>query len=349
MAVYLALTCQGVQEAELAELLERIAVHGAAAEVRRAGRRLLVVVSGGPTPVLEAELARCDRIATVLDGSAAHPLAGRAAGPEGSVVDVGGVRFGAGRPVVIAGPCSAERPEVLFETAAAVGRSGAAMLRVGVFKPRTSPYSFQGLGRAGLDMLRAVRAEFDLPVVTEVMSVRDIDMVAECADMLQVGARNMQNFPLLIELGRAGRPVLLKRGLSATVADWLSAAEYLLSHGSTDVVLCERGIRTFEHATRFTLDLNAVPVAKELSHLPVIVDPSHGTGAARYVAPMSAAGLAAGADGVMVEVHPRPEEALSDGPQSLDFAMFDDLVTRLHRIADALGTELATPDRKVHT
>ncbi|NUT51288.1 MAG: 3-deoxy-7-phosphoheptulonate synthase [Saccharothrix sp.] len=253
--------------------------------------------------------------------------------------------MGGGRPEEIAGPCSAENPQVLLDTAKSVRDSGAAMLRVGMFKPRTSPYSFHGLGREGIALLAEARREIGMPVVTEVMDVRDIDLVAGAADVLQVGARNMQNYPLLVELGRAGVPVLLKRGLAATVAEWLHAAEYLLAHGASDVVLCERGIRTFERNTRFTLDLNAVPVVKELSHLPVVVDPSHAAGAARYVGAMSAAALAAGADGLLIEVHPDPSRALSDGDQSLDLAAFAAVAGQLRRIAAALGTGLASaPD-----
>lgn len=340
METYLALTHDGVAEHEFLDLLVRIGQLGGAAEVRPTRTRFMVIATGEPATVLKAELTRCKQIAQVLDCNQSYPLASRDSRLERSVVQVGDVRIGDGRPVVIAGPCSAETPEVLLETAAAVTASGAAMLRVGMFKPRTSPYSFQGLGLSGMAALRDARQEFGLPIVTEVMCVRDIDVLADAADVLQVGARNMQNFSLLTELGRSGVPVLLKRGLAATVVEWISAAEYLLVHGATDVILCERGIRTFERTTRFTLDLNVVPVVKELSHLPIIVDPSHGTGVTRYVRPMSAAALAAGADGLIVEVHPRPAEALSDGDQSLDFAEFHELVDHLGRIAHALGTTL---------
>jgi 3-deoxy-7-phosphoheptulonate synthase len=347
MATYLALTKKNVTECELQELVDRIAGLGGHVDIRPARDRYLLITSAASAVVLEAELTRSEQVATVLDGDLPHPLAGLSARPERSVVDVGGVRIGGGAPVIIAGPCSAESPEVLMEAAAAVRAAGAAMLRVGIFKPRTSPYAFQGLGRAGVGMLRSVRAEFGLPIVTEVMCVRDIDLLADAADLLQVGARNMQNFPLLVELGQLGMPVLLKRGPAATVAEWLGAAEYLLCNGCDDVVLCERGIRTFERSTRFTLDLNAVPVIKELSHLPIIVDPSHGTGSDRYVGPMSAAAIAAGADGLIIEVHPRPADALSDGHQSLDPAAFHRVTERLRRIAGALDTELATAPEQV--
>ncbi|UUV31540.1 3-deoxy-7-phosphoheptulonate synthase [Amycolatopsis roodepoortensis] len=341
MATYICLTREGAEESDLRELADRITALGGTLETRSAGGRTLLITKADSAVVLEAELTRSAQVARIFDGDRPHPLAGRKAYPERTVVDIGGVRIGGGRPVLIAGPCSAENPDVLMEAAAAVKASGASMLRVGIFKPRTSPYSYQGLGRDGLSALRDARQEFGLPIVSEVMSVRDLDAVADSVDLMQVGARNMQNYSLLVEIGRTGRPVLLKRGMAATVADWLNAAEYLLAYGCRDVVLCERGIRTFERTTRFTLDLNAVPVVKELSHLPVIVDPSHGTGASRYVAPMSAAAIAAGADGLIVEVHPRPDEALSDGDQSLDFEQFHALSAHVGRIAGALDTGLA--------
>jgi len=242
---------------------------------------------------------------------------------ERTVVKVGNVTVGAGGAVVIAGPCSVESREQVMEVARAVKEAGAHMLRGGAFKPRTSPYSFQGLGEEGLKYLREAGDAFGLPVVTEVLDPRHVNLVAEYADVLQIGARNMQNFPLLREVGRSGKPVLLKRGFGSTIEELLSAAEYVLLEGNDQVMLCERGIRTFERATRFTLDIAAVPVLKELTHLPVIVDPSHAAGKRSLVPPLAKAALAAGADGLIIEVHPKPEEALSDGPQSLtpeDFA-----------------------------
>ncbi|QQQ79549.1 3-deoxy-7-phosphoheptulonate synthase [Saccharothrix sp. 6-C] len=340
MAKYLALTNDRVTEEHLHDLITSIGGLGGDVEVRQSGARLLLIAEALAAEGLEAALTACEHVRTVVDADLPHPLAGPVADGGRTVVRVAGVAFGAGRPVLIAGPCSAENPQVLLETAKSVRDAGAAMLRVGMFKPRTSPYSFHGLGREGIALLSGVRDEIGLPVVTEVMSVRDIDLVAGVADMVQVGARNMQNYSLLVELGRAGVPVLLKRGLAATVSEWLNAAEYLLANGASDVVLCERGIRTFDRTTRFTLDLNAVPVVKERSHLPVIVDPSHGTGVARYVGPMSAAALAAGSDGLIIEVHPDPAVALSDGDQSLDFDEFAALATRLRRICSALGTGL---------
>ncbi len=246
-----------------------------------------------------------------------------------TVVNVRGVPIGDGEVVVMAGPCSVESREQLMETAHAVCRAGAQMLRGGAYKPRTSPYDFQGLGVEALEFLKEASIETGLPIVTEVMSENDVDVVAEYADMLQIGARNMQNFSLLRRVANVNRPILLKRGPSATIKEWLLAAEYLLSGGNPNVVLCERGIKTFETATRNTLDLAAVALAKELSHLPVIADPSHGTGVRSLVPAASRAAVAIGADGLMIEVHPCPERALSDGPQSLDLRGFADLMESL--------------------
>jgi 3-deoxy-7-phosphoheptulonate synthase len=261
----------------------------------------------------------------------AHPfkLVSRQLRQTGTVVDVGGTKIGGGELVVIAGPCSVESEEQLMETARGVKAAGANMLRGGAYKPRTSPYDFQGLGVEALRLLQQARNETGLPIVTEVMSETDVDIVAQYADMLQVGARNMQNFSLLRKLARVAKPILLKRGPSATVKEWLLAAEYLLSGGNANVVLCERGIKTFETATRNTLDLAAVALVKELSHLPVLADPSHGTGLRSLIAPMSKAAAACGADGLIVEVHPCPERALSDGAQSLDLPGFGELMKEL--------------------
>jgi 3-deoxy-7-phosphoheptulonate synthase len=242
---------------------------------------------------------------------------------------VGGVPIGGDTVVVIAGPCSVESREQLLSTAHAVKKAGATLLRGGAYKPRTSPYDFQGLGVEALKILREASEETGLPVVTEVMSTEDLDLICEYADMLQVGARNMQNFALLRRLATVPKPVLLKRGPSATVKEWLLAAEYLLAGGNRDVVLCERGIKTFETETRNTMDLAAVALARDLSHLPVIADPSHGTGKQSLIAAMSRAAVAVGADGLIIEVHPCPERALSDGPQSLDFAAFEKVMRGL--------------------
>ena len=258
-----------------------------------------------------------------------------------TVVDIDGRKIGGPYFATIAGPCTVESREVMLETARVVRDSGAQMLRGGAYKPRTSPYSFQGLGDAGLPLLAEAKEETGLPVVTELMDVRDLDAVLGVADLIQVGARNMQNYSLLTELGRAGRPVLLKRGLSSTIEELLMSAEYVLKEGNENVILCERGIRTFEPSYRFTLDLMAVPVLKELSHLPVVIDPSHATGRRDWVLPMSLAAAAAGADGIIVEIHPEPEQAICDGPQALRTEGFADYVRQLEAAAQLAGKDLA--------
>jgi len=268
---------------------------------------------------------------------AAHPSALRATRPV-RVTDT--VTIGGAAITVIAGPCSVENADMIVDIANRVKSLGAVMLRGGAFKPRTSPYSFNGLGAEALGFLEAARAESTLPVVTEVMDTRQVELVARSADMLQVGARNMQNFSLLEEVGRSGRPVLLKRGLSATITELLLAAEHVMAAGNSNVVLCERGIRTFESSTRSTLDVSAIPVLKEETHLPVIVDPSHAGGRARLVIPLALASIAAGADGIMVEVHPDPEAALSDGDQSLTLEMFAELMRAASPVAHAVGRTL---------
>lgn len=267
-------------------------------------------------------------------------LAVKRAGREASLVRVGDTVVGGERITVIAGPCSVESREQLLETARSVRSAGASMLRGGAFKPRTLPYSFQGLGVEGLELLAEARDETGLPIVTEVMAPADVEIVESYSDVLQIGARNMQNYPLLKRVGEAGKPVLLKRGLSSTIEEWLGAAEYVLHGGNRDVILCERGIRTFERLTRFTLDLAAVPLLKEISHLPVVVDPSHGTGHRSLVSPMARAAVAAGADGLIVEVHPKPDEAKSDGAQSLSPPEFRSLMEGLRPVARAVGRSM---------
>jgi 3-deoxy-7-phosphoheptulonate synthase len=262
-----------------------------------------------------------------------------------SIVSIGDLKIGGPEVIVMAGPCSVEGHEGLFEVAHRVKAAGASILRGGAFKPRTSPYSFQGLGREGLELLRAASDETGLAVVTEVMDTRHVELVAEYADILQVGARNVQNFDLLREVGIAGKPVLLKRGLMTTIAEYMLCAEYILREGNSQVILCERGIRTFDHFTRNTLDVCAVPAINSISHLPIIIDPSHGTGDRRFVAPMARAGVAAGADGLMIEVHAHPEQAFSDGPQSLTPALFDQLMRDLQPLAQAVGRQLKEPAR----
>jgi len=264
-------------------------------------------------------------------------LVSRAFHPHDTVITVGRVSIGSDQLALMAGPCAVEGEAQAFTIAAAVAQAGATVMRGGAFKPRTSPYSFQGLGEQGLRLLRRAADAHGLAVVTEVMDSQQVEMTARFADILQVGARNMQNYSLLREVGHSGKPVLLKRGLASTIEEWLMSAEHVLAHGNAQVILCERGIRTFETYTRNTLDLNAIPVVKELSHLPVIVDPSHGTGIRDKVAPMARAAIAAGADGLLIEVHNDPDHALSDGPQSLYPAQYAELVGQIRTIAHAIG------------
>jgi 3-deoxy-7-phosphoheptulonate synthase len=285
-------------------------------------------------------LEMLDGVQEVLRITEPYKLASRTFHPEDTRITVGDVRIGGDEVIVMAGPCSAESEAQVMAAAAAVKRGGAKVLRGGAFKPRSSPYSFQGLGEDGLKMLRAAADEHGLKLVTEVMDTSQIDLVTQYADIYQVGTRNMQNFTLLRELGRTRKPVLLKRGISATIEEWLLSAEYVLAGGNMEVILCERGIRTFESYTRNTLDISAIPVVKKLSHLPVFVDPSHGTGRRDKVAPMARAAVAAGADGLIIEVHCDPDRALSDGAQSMYPAQFDRLMAELRIIAPAIGRSI---------
>jgi 3-deoxy-7-phosphoheptulonate synthase len=303
--------------------------------------RAVVAVLGHVYPELVDELGVLEGVDSVVRISKPFKLASREVNPFNTVVRVGDVSIGDGNVVVMGGPCSVDTEEYVMTTARAVRDAGGHILRGGAFKPRSSPYAFRGHGEKGLQMLAAARDETGLPVITEVMDPRDVDLVARYADILQIGARNMQNFTLLDEVGKAGRPVMLKRGLSGTIEEWLLAAEYILSHGNRDVILCERGIRTYETATRNTFDVNAIPLVKRLSHLPIIGDPSHATGAWYLVEPVGLAAIAAGADGLIVEVHPEPDHALSDGAQSLTPANFAKLVERTRTLAQALGRDLA--------
>ena len=314
---------------QIDHIIQRIREAGYQPHVTRGTERTIVaaVGSGGRRHEIEA-LSVAPGVDNVVAIAQPFKLVSRQTRPQLSVVSVGGgktggVKIGGPEVVVIAGPCSVESREQLLETAQGVKRAGATMLRGGAYKPRTSPYEFQGLGIEALKILREARELTGLPVVTEVMSTEDVDLICEYADMLQVGARNMQNFALLRRLATVKKPILLKRGPSATVKEWLLAAEYLLSGGNDQVALCERGIKTFETATRNTFDLAAVALAKELSHLPVVADPSHGTGKQSLIAAVSRAAVAVGADALIIEVHPCPERALSDGPQSLDLPQFE--------------------------
>src|SRR6266850_2627734 len=308
---------------QISHVVERIQECGYQAHVIEGAERTVIgaVGSGGRRAELEA-LRAAPGVQDVIQITHPFKLVSRQLRQLRTVVDVNGIKIGGGELVVMAGPCSVESGEQLMETALAVKAAGANLLRGGAYKPRTSPYDFQGLGVEALRLLREASEETGLPIVTEVMSETDVEIVAEYADMMQVGARNMQNFSLLRKLAVLERPILLKRGPSATIKEWLLAAEYLLAGGNKNVVLCERGIKTFETATRNTLDLAAIALVKELCHLPVVVDPSHGTGLRSLITPMSKAAAAAGADGLIIEVHPCPERALSDGPQSLDLPGF---------------------------
>jgi 3-deoxy-7-phosphoheptulonate synthase len=269
-----------------------------------------------------------------------YRLAAKETNPKGTKVKVGDIVIGGEEFVVMAGPCSVESEEQVMKTAEAVKKAGAKILRGGAFKPRTSPYSFQGLGEEGLKLLRKAADKFGMLVITEVLDPRDVEIVSEYSDILQIGTRNAQNFPLLREVGNTRKPVLLKRGMYMTIEEWLLAAEYILSGGNPNVILCERGIRTFETATRNTLDLSAIPVLREKTHLPIVIDPSHATGKRSYVPPMAYAALAAGADGLLIEVHPEPDKALSDGAQSLTLEMFSEMMQNLKKIAPVVGRKI---------
>ena len=309
-------------EQEIEHIIERIREAGYQPHVTRGTERTIVAAVGsGRRHEIEA-LQVAPGVDNVVAIAQPFKLVSRQVNPERSIIKIDGVAIGGPDVVVIAGPCSVESREQLLDTAYAVKQAGASMLRGGAYKPRTSPYDFQGLGLEALKILRQAKEATGLPIVTEVMGTEDVDIICEHVDMLQVGARNMQNFSLLRRLATVNKPILLKRGPSATVKEWLLAAEYLLSGGNNQVVLCERGIKTFETETRNTIDLAAIALARDLSHLPVIADPSHGTGKQSLIAAVSRAAVAVGADGLIIEVHPCPERALSDGPQSLDFAGF---------------------------
>jgi 3-deoxy-7-phosphoheptulonate synthase len=333
-----------VTDAEIDHIRERIESVGMRTHLSRGEHRTIIGCIGDESLLAELPLRSLPGVESVTPVLKPYKLASREFAAERTIVRVGGrganASFGGRGLTVIAGPCSVESRAMLSATAIAVRDAGATMLRGGAFKPRSSPYAFQGLGLDALKMLVDVRAETGLPVVTEVMDTRQVDLVAEHADMLQVGARNMQNFALLAELGRVRRPILLKRGLSATIKELLMAAEYIMANGNHEIVLCERGIRTYETATRNTLDIAAIPVLKRETHLPVIVDPSHAGGDAGLVAPLAFAAIAAGADGLIVEVHPDPEQALSDGDQSLAPTAFEVMMRQLEAFAAAAGREL---------
>jgi 3-deoxy-7-phosphoheptulonate synthase len=332
----------GATEDHIAAVVERVKASGLNTHISVGVARTVIGVVGDDRTkeVLRESLEGMPGVERVVAILQPFKLVSREFQPEDTVVRVRGEAIGGTRLAVIAGPCSVESREQILATAEAVKAAGAGFLRGGAFKPRTSPYSFQGLEEEGLQLLAEARARTGLPVVTEAMDAAQLELVARYADVIQIGARNMQNYPLLREAGRCKLPVLLKRGVSATIEEFLLAAEYILNEGNYQVVLCERGIRGFNTHTRYTLDLSAVPVLKRLSHLPVIVDPSHGTGKWRYVGAMARAAVAAGADGLMVEVHPDPANALSDGPQSLNLENFAELMGSLRPLAAAVGRTL---------
>ncbi len=333
---------QGATPAQIEKVKSKVGEFGFTAHPIIGEERVVVACVGtGNRKDLEA-LRLIDGVQDLVPISKPYKLASREVRKETTVIDIGDgkVKIGGEKIIVMAGPCSVESEEQIVATARAVKAAGATMLRGGAWKPRTSPYDFQGLEEEGLKLLDIARRETGLAVITEVMNVRDIDVVAKYSDVMQLGARNVQNFSMLKELGQCKKPVFLKRGLATTIKEWLMSAEYIISSGNPNVILCERGIRTFETATRNTLDLNAVPVVKELTHLPIVVDPSHGTGLWQYVTPMALAGIAAGADGLMIEVHPDPQAAWSDGGQSLKFTTFTNLMEQAKKVARAVSRSI---------
>jgi 3-deoxy-7-phosphoheptulonate synthase len=330
----------GATSAQIANVAARIEQMGCQTHLSEGEERTIIGVIGNGRPLDREQIERMVGVERTVPILRPFKLASRDFHPQDTVVPINGTRIGDKQLIVMAGPCSVESREQLLESAHAVKEAGAQVLRGGAFKPRTSPYSFQGLGEEGLKILAEAREETGLLVVTEVMEPQTVPLVASYANILQIGARNMQNYALLHAVGEAQRPVLLKRGMMSTVEELLMAAEYILSHGNDRVILCERGIRTFEKYTRNTLDISAVPLLKQLSHLPVIADPSHGAGKWELVDPLSRAAVAAGADGLMIEVHPNPEVALSDGAQSLKPERFTALMQGLRPVAEAVGRAL---------
>jgi len=327
----------GATKEQIQAVVRRVHELGFRPHLSEGQERTIIGVIGDERPVDDSVFRLMDGVEKVVRILKPYKLASRDFHPENTIVPINGVRIGDRNVVIIAGPCAVESREQILETAQAVKEAGAHILRGGAFKPRTSPYSFQGLGYKGLELLAEAKAATGLPIITEVMAPEQVPMVAEVADILQVGTRNMQNYNLLHALGALGRPVLLKRGMMSTMEELLMSAEYILSHGNYRVILCERGIRTFEPYTRNTLDISAVPVLKEATHLPVVVDPSHAAGRWEWVTSLSLAAIAAGADGLEVEVHPHPDKALSDGAQSLRPERFAEMVARARQVAEAVG------------
>lgn len=334
---------QDATDKEIDHIVKRLETRGLKTHISKGTERTIIGVIGDTSKVTEEEedairaFAGVENVVRILKP---YKLASREYKKEDTVIDVRGITIGGKKIPVMAGPCAVENRTILSGIAESVKKAGATFLRGGAFKPRTSPYSFQGLGEEGLKYLSEASEKTGLPVITEIMDPRDMDIIIKYADIIQIGARNMQNFRLLLEVGSVNKPVLLKRGLSSTIKEWLMSAEYIMSRGNHNVMLCERGIRTFETATRNTLDISAVPVLKKLTHLPVIVDPSHGVGKWELVSPMAKAAVAAGADALIIEVHSKPEEAMSDGEQSLKPEMFSRLMQDLRPIAAAVGREI---------
>ena len=333
-------TRKGVTDAEIDHIRERVEGLGLQTHLSRGVERTIIGCVGDESLLREVPFLSIPGVDAVHEVLKPYKLASREFHPDGTEIPFGATSIGGEELVVVAGPCSVEGREMMLETARAVRDQGARGVRGGAFKPRSSPYAFQGKGKEGLEILAEVRAETGLPVVTEVMDTRQVELVAGYADVLQIGARNMQNFSLLTEVGRTRRPVLLKRGMSATIRDLLLAAEYVMSQGNSHVILCERGIRTFETATRNTFDLAAIPVLKRETHLPVFADPSHAGGRRELVLPLSYAAVAAGADGLLVETHPQPERAVSDGEQSVDLQEFSELMEGLAPFCRVVGRPL---------
>ena len=331
---------QNASQKEIDELSGMLSQLGLGLHISKGTERTIIGIIGDKRILADIPIELMpgvDRIVPIVES---FKLVGKTFKPEATIINIKGVEIGGPALTIIAGPCAVESRKQLLETARGIKASGAQFLRGGAYKPRTSPYSFQGLEKEGFEILASAKEETGLLIVSEIISTSSIDLAYKYVDMIQIGARNMQNFQLLREVGRSGIPVLLKRGIAATIEEWLNAAEYIMNEGNYNILLCERGIRTFETATRNTLDISAVPVVKNVSHLPIIVDPSHGTGKWRLVAPMSRAAIAAGADGLMIEVHPNPKAALSDGSQSLNIENFSLLMDEIKKLANLMGRKI---------
>ena len=332
----------GTAQPDLDNIRVRIEDRGLRAQINTGAERTVIGVMGSIPPDFKDEMELMNGVDEVIIISKPYKLASREFHPDDTIIKVGDAVIGGPKPVIMAGPCSVEDEEQMVSTAKAVKAAGASVLRGGAFKPRTSPYSFRGMGEDGLKLLQLAKQETGLPIITEVMATADVETVAKYADILQIGARNMQNYNLLDEVGLIGKPVMVKRGLSASYEEWLLAAEYVMAGGNEQVILCERGVRGFETFTRFTLDVAAVPVIKRLSHLPIVADPSHSTGKWYLVTPVALASVAAGAHGLLIEVHPNPDQAKCDGPQSLTFENFDILMEQVNAIASVRKQPVTT-------